>query len=231
MARVALVIPAWDEADTIGAVLAEIPPGAVDRTFVVVGDTSDPTADVARRAGAEVLVPARRGYGAACSTGAQAALGAGCDLIAFLDGDYSDPPAELRRLLAPLIRGQADLTLGCRAAAGIREALPLHARVGNGLVLLGLRLLLPGQRFVDLPSFKAVTADALRHLDMREMTYGWTVEMLVKAARAGLRVRQIEVSYRPRLAGRSKVSGSLSGTLGAAWKLCACAVGYATWSG
>lgn len=230
MAGVALVIPAWDEATTIGAVLQEVPRDAVTQVYVVVGDASDPTADAARGRGAEVLVPARRGYGAACWTGAQAALRAGAQIIAFLDGDYSDPPAELPRLIAPLAAGDADLVLGCRAAAGAREALPVHARLGNRLVLLGLRLLVPSARLADLPSFKVVTAHALRRLEMREMTYGWTVEMLVKATRAGLRVHQVEVGYRPRLSGRSKVSGSLRGTLGAAWKLCACAVGYAGWS-
>jgi glycosyltransferase involved in cell wall biosynthesis len=228
MPAAALVIPAWNEPETIGAVLDEVPARTVERVYVVVGDSADPTAEAARAHGPDlrVVVPRRRGYGAACWSGAQAALGEGAEIVAFLDGDYSDPPADLPRLLRPILAGQADLVLGCRGRA---EVLPWHARLGNRLVLLSLRLLL-NRTFADLPSYKAVTAAALARLDMREMTYGWTVEMLVKAARAGLRVSEIEVAYRPRLAGRSKVSGSVRGTLGAAWKLCTCAVGYATWS-
>jgi glycosyltransferase involved in cell wall biosynthesis len=232
MPAAALVIPAWNEPETIGAVLDEVPANTVERIYVVVGEAGDPTAAAARarRADVRVVVPRRRGYGAACWAGAQAALGDGAEVVAFLDGDYSDPPAELPRVLAPLLAGQADLVLGCRdLGSSGGTALPLHARLGNRLVLLALRLLL-GRPFADLPSFKAVRAEALARLDMREMTYGWTVEMLVKAARAGLCLREVEVAYRPRLAGRSKVSGSLRGTLGAAWKLCSCAVGYATWS-
>ena len=233
MTGAALVIPAWNEAETIGAVLDEVPPNTVERVYVVVGDAADPTAEAARagRPDVRVLVPKRRGYGAACWTGAQAAVRAGAEVVAFLDGDYSDPPADLPRLLAPVLSGQADLVLGCRrlSSSAHGPALPLHARAGNWLVLIAVRLLL-GRTFADLPSFKAVRADALPRLDMHEMTYGWTVEMLVKASRAGLRVGEVEVAYRPRLAGRSKVSGSLRGTFGAAWKLCSCAVGYATWS-
>jgi glycosyltransferase involved in cell wall biosynthesis len=228
MPAAALVIPAWNEPETIGPVLAEVPAHSVERVYVVVGDAGDPTAEAARAHGPDVriVVPRRRGYGAACLAGARAALGDGAGIVAFLDGDYSDPPADLPRLLEPILTGRADLVLGCRGRAA---GLPWHARLGNRLVLLSLRVLLR-TTFGDLPSYKALTAEALERLDMREMTYGWTVEMLVKAARAGLRVREVEVAYRPRLAGRSKVSGSLRGTLGAAWKLCACAVGYATWS-
>jgi glycosyltransferase involved in cell wall biosynthesis len=228
MLATALVIPAWNEPESIGAVLDEVPAQTVLCVYVVVGDAADPTAEAARAHGSDlrVVVPRRRGYGAACWAGAQAAVDAGAQIVAFLDGDYSDPPADLPRLLRPILDGQADLVLGCRGRA---EALPWHARLGNRLVLVSLRLLLR-RRFADLPSYKALTADALGRLDMREMTYGWTVEMLVKAARAGLRVAEVDVAYRARLAGRSKVSGSLRGTLGAAWKLCTCAVGYATWS-
>jgi glycosyltransferase involved in cell wall biosynthesis len=229
VAAVAVVIPAWNEPQAIGPVLAEVPPGVAGRVYVVVGSAEDPTAEVARAHQAQVLVPSRSGYGAACWTGAQAALADGAEVVAFLDGDYSDPPAELPRLLAPLLTGQADLALGLRAPTRAASALPLHARLGNRLVLFGLRRLL-GRSFADLPSYKAVTAQALRRLDMREMTYGWTVEMLVKAARADLRLAEIPMDYRPRLGGRSKVSGSLRGTLGAGWKLCACAFGYASWS-
>jgi glycosyltransferase involved in cell wall biosynthesis len=227
MPAAALVIPAWNEPETIGAVLDEVPPGIVARVYVVVGEAADPTAAVARAhaSGVRVVVPRRRGYGAACWAGAQAALAHNAAIVAFLDGDYSDPPAELERLLAPILGGQADLVLGCRAGAA--AALPWHARLGNWLVLGAVQLLL-GRRFGDLPSFKAVTAEALARLEMREMTYGWTVEMLAKAARHSLRIEQIDVEYRPRRGGRSKVAGDPRASALAACKLLGCALTYAT---
>ena len=144
--------------------------------------------------------------------GAATALAEGARVVAFLDGDYADPPAALPDLLAPLQDGRADLVLGCRDLRRFPNALPPHARLGNTLVLGLLRVLL-GVRFGDLPSFKAIRADALRKLGMREMTYGWTVEMLVKAARAGLRIEEVAIEYRPRLGGESKVAGSVRGSL------------------
>jgi glycosyltransferase involved in cell wall biosynthesis len=225
---VALVIPAWNEAEAIGAVLDEVPRGAVDQILVVVGSPADPTADVARRHGARVLVQGSPGYGAACWAGAQTALAEGALIVAFLDGDYADPPADLPRLLALLSADRADLVLGCRDLHRFPDALPGHARLGNRLVL-GLVRVLVGARFSDLPSFKAIRGDALRQMDMREMTYGWTVEMLVKAALARLRVQEITIEYRPRLGGRSKVAGNLRGSLRAAATLLACTVGYVHW--
>jgi glycosyltransferase involved in cell wall biosynthesis len=228
MQGVMLVIPAWDEAESIGAVLDEVPPGCVEQVLVVVASADDPTARVARAHGAEVLVQHGRGYGAACWSGAQAALERGARVVAFLDGDYADPPADLPRVLAPLLAGRVDVVLGCRDLHQHPRALPAHARLGNALVLLLMRLLY-GRRYTDLPSFKAVRADVFQSLDMREMTYGWTVEMLAKAARAGLRVEEVSIAYRPRLGGSSKVAGSLRGSLAAAAKLISCAVGYAAW--
>lgn len=227
--RVALVIPAWNEAGNIGAVLSEVPPETVEWVFVVAGDSTDGTADIAAAHGARVLGQPRPGYGAACWSGAQAAAAAGATIIAFLDGDYADPPAELPRLLAPLVDGRADLSLGVRAFDAARGALPAHARFGNRAVLLALRLLL-GRRIADLPSFKALRARDLQRLGMREMTYGWTTEMVVKAVRAGMRLAEVPVTYRARRGGRSKVSGTVRGSLGAAWKLTTCAVRYAFWA-
>lgn len=227
--RVALVIPAWNEAETIGAVLDEVPPGVARWIYVVVGASTDATAASAAARGACVLGQERPGYGAACLAGAAAAERAGAEIVVFLDGDYSDPPAELPRVLAPLLQGTADLVLGCRDLDAHPAALPLHARAGNRIVLLALRGLL-GQRLRDLPSFKAIRLDALRRLELHEMTYGWTVELVVKAVRAQLRLAEVPVRYRPRLAGRSKVSGTLRGSAGAAWKLISCALHYACWS-
>jgi glycosyltransferase involved in cell wall biosynthesis len=230
---VVLVIPAWNEPEAIGAVLDEVPTGLVDQILVVVPTDADPTAGVAKMRGAQVLVQQSPGYGAACWTGAQFAIAAGAQIIAFLDGDYADPPADLPRLVAPIQKGHADLVLGCRDLRRFPGALPRHAQFGNALVCWLLRLLVH-QRFHDLPSFKAIRARSLRRLGMREMTYGWTVEMLVKAARQQLRIEQIEVEYRPRRGGKSKVAGDARASLLAAYKLLGCAFGYATgreWSG
>src|SRR5438552_11781573 len=152
---VVLVIPAWNEAKAIGAVLDEVPANTVDQIVVVVGSALDPTAAVAESRGARVLVQCGPGYGAACWTGAAAALADGAQIIAFVDGDHADPPADLPRVLAPLLDGRADLALGCRDLRRFPDALPPHARAGNRLVLTLLRVLL-GTHFTDLPSFKAI---------------------------------------------------------------------------
>jgi glycosyltransferase involved in cell wall biosynthesis len=225
---VVLVIPAWNEADAIGAVLDEVPAGAVDEVVVVVPEENDPTALVATAHGARVLVQRSAGYGAACWTGAQHAFDVGADIVAFMDGDYADPPGALPRILAPIHAGQAELVLGCRDLRRFPDALPPHARLGNTLVCSLLRVLLQ-TRFRDLPSFKAIRADTLQQLGMREMTYGWTVEMLVKAARQRLRIEQVEVEYRPRRGGQSKVTGDARASLHAAYKLLTCALSYSTW--
>ncbi len=223
---ITLVIPAWNEPDAIGGVLDEIPPNLVDEVLVVIGSHSDPTGQVASSRGARALVQASPGYGAACWTGAQVALADNADVVVFLDGDYADPPAELARVLSPIRQGRADLVLGCRDLRRFPDALPRHARLGNTLVCGLMRVLLRTD-FHDLPSYKAIRASALRQLGMREMTYGWTVEMLAKAARAHLRIEQIEIEYRPRRGGRSKVAGDARASVLAAYKLLGCAVTYA----
>lgn len=227
---VTLVIPAWNEPEAIGAVLDEVPCDLVDETVVVVGSELDPTAPVAARHRARVLVQRVRGYGAACWTGAEFALSRRAEIVAFLDGDYSDPPGELAYILKPLSEGTADLVLGCRDLRAHPAALPPHAKLGNALVCLLIRGLLH-ERFDDLPSYKAIRSDALKQLDMREMTYGWTVEMLVKASRRGLRIQQLPVSYRPRLGGRSKVGGDVRASVAAAYTLLGCAFTYANQRG
>ena len=227
---VILVIPAWDEAESIGAVLSEVPPELVGEVVVVVGSLADPTAPVAAAHGARIIAQSRPGYGAACWQGAREAAALGAEIVVFLDGDYADPPMELAQVVGPVLADEADLVLGCRNVSAHPGALPLHARFGNRLVLTALRVLLGGSGLCDLPSFKAIRVEVLEALEMREMTHGWTVEMVVKAARADLRIAQVSINYRPRLAGRSKVSGTVRGSLRAAWTLVTCAARYAQWT-
>jgi len=227
--RVALVIPAWNEAECIGAVLNEVPDGGVEWTIVVCGHSTDGTDRIARERGAEVVVDNALGYGAACWSGARRAADLGADIVAFIDGDYSDPPRALASILAPLKQDRADLTLGTRNLSATPNALPFHARLGNWLVLEAIQKM-TGSRLTDLPSFKALRLDTLERMRMSEMTYGWTTELLVKAVRLKLRVAEAPIEYRPRLGGRSKVSGTVCGTLGAAWKLTSCALKYARWN-
>ena len=206
---VTVVIPVYNEVGAIGRVLAEIPAGIVDRVLVIDGGSTDGTQAAARALGATVLPQRGRGYGAACLTGARAAADG---LLVFLDGDYSDPPHQIDRVLAPLRAGVADLVLGSRErgrmAAG---ALPLHARLGNRLAAALLRLLY-GVRVSDLPSFKAIRRDDLLALGIRDLRYGWTAELIARAARCGLRIHEAPIDYRVRI-GDSKVSGTLTGSL------------------
>ncbi len=207
--RVAVIIPVWNEAGAIGRVLAEIPAGIVSQVIVVDGGSTDGTRETATAAGATVVLQRGRGYGAACLTGAR---DADAEILVFLDGDYSDPPAQIARLLAPLRAGEARLVLGSRESGGMEAgALPLHARLGNRLAAALLRLLY-GLRVSDLPSFKAIGRDDLLSLNIRDLHYGWTAEMIARAAHRGLIVREVSIDYRVRI-GESKVSGTLKGSV------------------
>jgi glycosyltransferase involved in cell wall biosynthesis len=207
--RVAVIIPVWNEVGAVGRVLAEIPAGVAQQVLVIDGGSTDGTQAAARAAGATVLPQRGRGYGAACLTGARAA---DADVLVFLDGDYSDPPGQIERLLAPLRAGRADLVLGSRERGRMeRGALPLHARLGNRLAALLLHLLY-GLRVSDLPSYKAIRRDHLLALDIRDGHYGWTAELIARAARRGLRVTEVPIGYRRRI-GASKVSGTARGSV------------------
>jgi glycosyltransferase involved in cell wall biosynthesis len=188
----------------------------VSRIVVVDNGSRDATSAVARDAGAEVIYEPRRGYGQACLSGIAAAPDA--DVLVFLDGDHSDYPAQLGDLLAPILDGRADLVIGSRTR-GRRSAgaQPWHAVLGTRLCVWLMNRLI-GTHASDLGPFRAIRCSALRRLGMADRDYGWTVEMQVKAARAGLRVLEVPVDYRPRI-GRSKVSGTLRGTWGAAVKI------------
>jgi len=224
--KVVAIIPALDEEGSIGQVVAAVPRDAVSEVIVVDNGSADRTAEVARRHGAVVVREPRRGYGAACYAGVIAAAGA--DLLVFLDGDRSDVPEEMPLILGPILRGEADLVIGSRLT-GRREpgAMPPHAVFGNRLASRVLRALY-GVRITDLGSFRAIRRQALLDLGMQERTFGWPVEMIAKAARRGHRIVEVPVSYRRRI-GRSKVAGTVKGSILAAYYIFATALRYARW--
>ncbi len=209
--NVAVVVPALDEEKAIGHVIADIP-DFVDDIVVADNGSVDETATVARAAGARVVTERDRGYGAACLAGIAALNDA--DIVVFLDGDYSDDPAEMAMLVDPIANGDADLVIGSRTqGAYLPGALAPHQRFGNWLAC---RLIMSiwGVRYTDLGPFRAIDRHALARLAMSERTFGWTVEMQIKAAREGLRIVEVPVSYRPRI-GQSKISGTLRGSFNA----------------
>src|SRR6266498_2944814 len=221
--RVSVIIPTHNEAQSIALVLADLPSALTTEVIVVDSNSNDGTPEIAARMGARVIQEPRRGYGRACLTGLAAADSP--DIVVFLDGDYSDRPSELPILLAPIIEKRADITLGSRLhdqnSAG---ALPWHQRFGNRLAasLIGV---LYGLEISDLGPFRAGRADVLRALALEQTTYGWAVEMILKGALAGFRVVEVPVSYYPRI-GRSKISGTVKGTVGAAWFIVSLIVRY-----
>ena len=224
--RVGVVIPARDEEDGVVAVLAALPaagmPGEhefrVSPIIVVDNGSRDRTAEVARAAGATVVSEPRRGYGAACLAGLAHLRASPPAIVAFLDADGSDDPTQLAEILAPILSGRADLVVGSRVL-GDREpgALSAVQVLGNRLAVALLRLLF-GARYTDLGPFRAIRWPALERLGMRDRDYGWTVEMQARAARAGLRAVEVPVRYRRRV-GRSKISGTTRGVVGAGWKI------------
>jgi glycosyltransferase involved in cell wall biosynthesis len=221
--RVSVIIPTHNEAQAIGRVLADLPSDLVTEIIVVDSNSTDGTPDIATKMGARVIQEPRRGYGRACLTGLAAANFP--DVVVFLDGDYSDRPSELPILLAPIIEGRADVTLGSRLhARNSAEALPWHQAFGNRLAA-GLIRLLYGVKISDLGPFRAARADVIHSLGLEEMTYGWAVEIILKGALAGYRVVEVPVGYHPRI-GKSKISGTLKGTLGAGWFILSLIVRY-----
>ena len=212
---VKVIIPALNEAASIGKVLEDIP-DEVDEIVVVDNGSSDDTAEVARAHGARVIREPRRGYGQACLAG-MAAIG-WCDIVVFVDADYSDYPEEMIHLVEPITRGQADFVIGSRVqGAQSAGCFTLPQRFGNALACCLMKLIWRHE-FTDLGPFRAIRWSDLRSLKMQDRTYGWTVEMQIKALIKGLRVIEVAVGYRPRI-GTSKISGTIRGVLGAGYKI------------
>ena len=218
--RVSVIILTHNEARAIERVLADLPSDLTTEVIVVDSNSNDGTPEVAARMGARVVQEPRRGYGRACLTGLATANSP--DVVVFLDGDYSDRPSELPILLAPITEGRADITLGSRLRCA--GALPWHQAFGNRLAAALIRFLYRVE-ITDLGPFRAGRAEVLRALALEETTYGWAVEMILKGALAGFRVVEVPVSYHPRI-GKSKISGTLKGTVGAAWFILSLIVRY-----
>jgi glycosyltransferase involved in cell wall biosynthesis len=214
--RVVVIIPTLNEADSIGAVVAAIPRDIVVRVIVADGGSTDNTAAHALAAGAEVLATGR-GYGRACLTAAEHAKDA--DILVFMDGDGADDPDAIAALVAPIRAEEFDFVIGSRAR-GKREpgSMAWHQLLA-GRMAGWLTGALYGMRYTDMCAFRAIRRDALMRLGMRELTYGWNLEMQMRAARAGLRILEVPVPYRRRLGGVSKVAGSLGGTLRAGTRI------------
>ena len=221
--RVSVIIPTHNEAQAIGRVLADLSSDIVTEVLVVDSNSTDGTDEIAEAIGARVVREPRRGYGRACLSGLAAASAP--DVVVFLDGDYSDRPDELPLLLAPIIEGRADITLGSRLAKqNVAGALPWHSVLGNRLAAAMIRVLYR-QQITDLGPFRAARAEVLKQLALQEATYGWAVEMILKGALGGFRIVEVPVSYYPRI-GKSKITGTLRGTLGASWFILSLIVRY-----
>ena len=215
-----VIIPAFNEENAIGQVLKDIPSEIVDEVVVVDNNSSDRTTSVAEKYHATVLSEERKGYGYACLRGIGYARTRANrpDILVFIDADYSDYPEEIEKVIQPIEDDEADLVIGSRALGDRQKGAMLPQQIfGNWLATRLLRILY-GARFTDLGPFRAIKLDKLLSINMQDKTYGWTVEMQLKAVKNGLRCCEVPVSYRPRI-GKSKITGTVSGTIGAGWKI------------
>ena len=216
----AVIIPTLNEVESIAAVIAEIPCSGAREIIVADSASNDGTGAVAARAGARVITLQQRGYGRACAAGA-AAASPDCSVLVFLDGDGADRGDLMQRIVQPILAGTHDFVIASRTR-GEREpgAMSWHQALAGRLAGWGMRALY-GVSYSDMCAYRAIRRECLRRLDMREMTYGWNLEMQMKAARAGLRVLEVPIPYRRRVGGTSKVAGSLRGTMRAATRIIA----------
>ena len=215
-----VIIPAFNEENSVGNVVRDIPAELVDEVVVVNNNSNDQTAVEAARAGATVLDEPIQGYGRACLRGIAYARNRQQkpDVVVFLDADYSDYPGEMSALVAPILSNEVDMVIGSRALGNRQRGSMTPQQVfGNWLATTLLRWLY-GVRYTDLGPFRAIRFESLLAMNMQDKTYGWTVEMQLKAAKQGLRIAEIPVSYRKRI-GFSKISGTVKGTVLAGYKI------------
>ena len=214
--RISVIIPVFNEQDAIEKVIGDIPSHLPTEIIVVDNGSTDQTAKLAAAMGARIVRENRRGYGSACLAGIAATNDP--DIVVFLDGDYSDHPNEMPDLIAPIMENRADLVIGSRVLGNSEPgALMIQARFGNRLATRLIKILF-GVSYTDLGPFRAIRYRALIDLNMRDKTFGWTVEMQVKAAKQALKIKEVPVSYRKRI-GVSKITGTIEGTLKAGWKI------------
>jgi len=215
--RIAVVIPTLNEEEPIAPVVRAVPRNVVDEIVVADSGSTDRTVARARDAGARVVAESERGYGRACAAGVAAVRD--CDIVVFLDGDGSDRPELIPTLVAPILSGAYDFVIGSRTR-GEREpgSMSLH-QVLAGYGAGALMRMLYGVAYSDMCAFRAIRREALERLGMREMTYGWNLEMQMKAARAGLRILEVPIAHRRRIGGASKVSGTVLGTIKASFRI------------
>ena len=219
-ADIRVIIPAFNEQNAVGLVIDEIPKELVSEIIVVDNGSTDDTFQQAKSRGATVLREPARGYGNACLKGMAHIASSPTlpDIVVFLDGDHSDYPEQIRELISPIIDNKADMVIGSRAL-GTKErgSMTPQQLFGNWLATSLIRIFYK-VKYTDLGPFRAIRYDSLLTIDMQDRTYGWTVEMQLKAAKLNLRVMDIPVNYRQRI-GVSKVSGTLKGTIGAGYKI------------
>lgn len=225
--RVAVIVPALDEADTMVCLVRDLWEQRVEWVFVVDNGSTDDTAQLASDAGATVIAERRRGYGYACAAGSAAALDAGAQVLVYIDADQSSRPDEMSRLLRPIVADGADLVLGSRVLGTTEKgAMALHQRFGNWLAA-GLMRRLHGLSVTDLGPYRAIRSEVFGGLDMTEMTFGWPTEMTLKCARAGVHIAEVPVTWQVRRAGQSKVSGTVKGSVMAAYHIIGVTIRFA----
>ena len=214
--RISVIIPVFNEQDAIEKVIGDIPSHLPTEIIVVDNGSTDQTAKLAAAMGARIVRENRRGYGSACLAGIAATNDP--DIVVFLDGDYSDHPNEMPDLIAPIIENRAYLVIGSRVLGNSEPgALMIQARFGNRLATRLIKILF-GVSYTDLGPFRAIRYRTLMDLNMQDKTFGWTVEMQVKAAIQALKIKEVPVSYRKRI-GVSKITGTIEGTFKAGWKI------------